>query len=124
MPKDCCATCRFWRPEDDQDREPMRMDDGNYVYEDFQAPCGVMPPTEWLRHPDYLLVEPPHTSSTMWCRFHENLKQAEPLVEDTQSSDTQVSDLVEQVAEALSQADPWSGESVGNPFRFREQCDG
>jgi hypothetical protein len=71
--KDCCANCRFWRPQEEWDREPLKMDDGTYELEDIQAPCGVRPPTEWLRDPDYINVEPPNTNSKMWCQFHERL---------------------------------------------------
>ena len=68
---DQCSNCRFWRPYDPVNREPYPDDTGAWMWDDVSAPCGVRPPTEWIRDPAYLAVEPPYTGPERWCRFHD-----------------------------------------------------
>jgi len=119
-PRRMCATCRFWRPRHESDREPYRKDDGTEDYEGLKAPCGVRPPTEWIKTPGYLLVEPPHTVDTDGCQFWEayirpdmteNADLSDKSSEHVASSafsDRSVG-LVERVARALAEDDGWEG---------------
>jgi len=79
----CCANCNNWCPGDPEDREFWREDDGTWVPPDNHAPCGVRPPTEWIREEGYITVDPPQTYGGAWCRFHELILNDEgELVQD------------------------------------------